>query len=67
MRIVQFYTNQTGVPLKKTIQYFRVEKIARSSIFRIIDNYNTGKTVNRKAGGGRRAKIMAMQMKSPTF
>ena len=62
-RIVQFYNNQIDDKLKKTVDHFLAEKIPRSSIYRIIKNFITRMTTNRKTGSGRKAKIMTTQMK----
>ena len=61
--VVKFYNDQMDDKLKKTVKHFLAEKVPRSSIYRIINNFIIRKTINRKAGSGRIAKIMTSQMR----
>ena len=58
MRIVQYYTTHRNVGKLPTVQHFMSEGVPRSTIYNIIKNFEQGKSVKRKSGSGRKAKIM---------
>lgn len=55
-RIVQFYLNNCSKGKKYTLTHFQEENIAKSTIYSILNAYESRKTTKRKVGSGHKTK-----------